>query len=42
MSSSLMKQGYFNPAYITNVFADLRDDRANLSQQVWTIYNLVA
>jgi hypothetical protein len=35
-------RGYFNPAYITNLFADLRGDRANLSQQIWTIYNLVA
>jgi asparagine synthase (glutamine-hydrolysing) len=42
MSSGLMKRGYFNPAYITNLFADLRGDRANLSQQIWTIYNLVA
>jgi asparagine synthase (glutamine-hydrolysing) len=42
MSSGLMKRGYFNPSYITNLFADLRGDRANLSQQIWTIYNLVA
>jgi asparagine synthase (glutamine-hydrolysing) len=37
-----MKRGYFNPSYISNLFADLRGDRANLSQQIWTIYNLVA
>jgi len=42
MSSGLMKRGYFNPSYITSLFADLRGDRANLSQQIWTIYNLVA
>ncbi len=42
MSSGLMKRGYFNPVYISNLFADLRGDRANLSQQIWTIYNLVA
>jgi asparagine synthase (glutamine-hydrolysing) len=42
MSSGLMKRGYFNPSYIANLFADLRGDRANLSQQIWTIYNLVA
>jgi hypothetical protein len=24
------------------MFADLRSNRANLAQQIWTIYNLVA
>ncbi len=32
----------FQSGYITKLFADLRGDRANLSQQIWTIYNLVA
>ena len=42
MMSGLMKRGYFNADYISKLFADLRGDRANLSQQIWTIYNLVA
>jgi asparagine synthase (glutamine-hydrolysing) len=42
LSSGLMKRGYFNLDYISRMFADLRGERANLSQQIWTIYNLVA
>ena len=42
LSSGLMKRGYFNLNYISQMFADLRSNRANLGQQVWTIYNLVA
>jgi asparagine synthase (glutamine-hydrolysing) len=42
LSSGLMQRGYFNPDYISKMFADLRGNRANLAQQIWTIYNLVA
>jgi asparagine synthase (glutamine-hydrolysing) len=42
LSSGLMKRGYFNLDYISQMFSDLRGNRANLSQQIWTIYNLVA
>lgn len=42
LSSGLMKRGYFNLNYISQMFADLRSNRANLGQQIWTIYNLVA
>jgi len=42
LSSGLMQRGYFNSGYISKMFADLRSNRANLAQQIWTIYNLVA
>jgi asparagine synthase (glutamine-hydrolysing) len=41
LSSGLMQRGYFNSGYISKMFADLRSNRANLAQQIWTIYNLV-
>jgi asparagine synthase (glutamine-hydrolysing) len=42
LSSGLMKRGFFNVQYVLQMLADHRKGRANLGQQIWTLYNLVA
>lgn len=41
LSSGLMKRGFFNVDYVRGLFATIRADRANVTQQIWSLYNLV-
>lgn len=41
LSSGLMKRGFFNAQYILKLFAAIRSNKANVTQQIWSIYNLV-
>jgi len=41
LSSGLMGRGFFDLNYINGLFATIRSNRANVTQQIWSIYNLV-
>lgn len=42
MRSPLLKQGFFNVSYITQLFQDHRKKRRDNSLYIWTLYNLTA
>ncbi|PSM18306.1 asparagine synthase (glutamine-hydrolyzing) [Nitratireductor sp. StC3] len=40
LGSSLMERGFFNLSYIQDLFAHHRSKKADVSLQIWTLYNL--